>query len=324
MILEVQHETSLDYSEPIAEWLTELRMQPISDESQTCHSFHIKVNQPANVFGYVDGFGNRVHHFNLIAPRQKVSVLAASIVETTPATATLAQSQATFPLNIDSAGCEIYDFLGFRGPIRRTPLLGPVLETLTPDREEKVGAWVARVSRWIQATVEYARDVTDSSSPIDDVLAKRKGVCQDLAHLMIAVLRSYRVPARYVSGYIHRPNKDSQSHAWCEAWLPDTKWIGVDPTNGCEVQERFVRVAVGRDFSDVPPNKGTHRGRGQESIFVRVGTRELVRLPSLSWHEQLPPLDVPIQSVARSKPRLDSDEQIQQQQQQQQQTAART
>jgi len=121
------------------------------------------------------------------------------------------------------------------------------------------------------------------------------------------------VPARYVSGYIHRENNDSQSHAWCEVWLPDVGWTGFDPTNGCPVNERFVKTAIGRDFTDVPPNKGTYRGGGTERIVVRVATRTLDRLPSISWHEQLAPLDVPSHAVLRTMPDYTSDATIAQQ-----------
>ena len=80
MIIEIQHETTLQYSESIKEWLAEVRMEPISDERQTCHSFHVAVSQPTQVYRYLDGFGNRVHHFNLVAPHQQIRVLAASVV----------------------------------------------------------------------------------------------------------------------------------------------------------------------------------------------------------------------------------------------------
>ena len=93
------------------------------------------------------------------------------------------------------------------------------------------------VADHIHRNFRYARDVTLAASPVDEVLEKGKGVCQDFAHLMIALLRSLGVPVRYVSGYIHRPNRESQSHAWCEAWLPDLGWIGVDPTNTRVVDE---------------------------------------------------------------------------------------
>jgi transglutaminase-like putative cysteine protease len=88
---------------------------------------------------------------------------------------------------------------------------------------------------------------TLATSPVDEVLRKAKGIGQDFANPMIAVLRSFEVPSRYVSGYIHRPNQESQSHAWCEVRFPDLGWIGIDPTNDQAVEERFVKVAVGRD-----------------------------------------------------------------------------
>jgi transglutaminase-like putative cysteine protease len=175
------------------------------------------------------------------------------------------------------------------------------------------------VCAWIHDTYDYARAVTSASSPIDDLLSTGKGVCQDFAHLMIAVLRSYQIPARYISGYIHRPNEESQSHAWCEAWIPDLGWVGLDPTNNSEITDHFVKVAVGRNFTDVPPNKGVYRGTGEETIRARVETRELARQPTLSWQEQLPKLHVPLTVVlAHLKRELTDQEEVEQEQQQQQ------
>jgi transglutaminase-like putative cysteine protease len=316
MILEIQHETSLEYSHGIREWLTELRMEPVSDERQRCHSFQIVVSQPANLSRYVDGFGNRVHHFNILSPQQTLRILAASVVETDTDRANPMDSEAAFPINDASLPLETMDFLSFGGPVRHTVLLAPILEELKPRERARVGMWVCQVAEHIRSHFEYARDVTDASSPIDDVLRARKGVCQDFTHLMIAILRHYGVPARYVSGYIHRPNKESQSHAWCEAWLADIGWVGFDPTNGCPTNDRFVKTAIGRDFSDVPPNKGIFRGEGTERIAVRVATRQLDRLPSVAWQDQLPPLDVPVVVVTHRPQDTPAEEQIQQQQQQ--------
>lgn len=317
MILEIQHETRLDYTGSVAEWLGEVRMEPASDERQSCHSFHLQVSQPTSVFQYLDGFGNRVHHFNLLAAHEQVKVLAASIVETSDRSTDMMTSQACFPLNLDSASLEILHFLSFRGPVTRSPLLEPLLARLRPRPGSRIGPWVYQVGEAIRSQFEYAPAVTDSSSPIDHLLEHGKGVCQDFAHLMIALLRSCGVPTRYVSGYIHRPNQESQSHAWCEAWLPDLGWVSYDPTNGCPGNERFVKVATGRDFTDVPPNKGIYRGDAVETISVRVATRQLERLPSLSWHERLPPLEQPLLPVSRYRNPAESDEQILQLQQQQ-------
>jgi transglutaminase-like putative cysteine protease len=317
MILEVQHETRLEYTEPVTEWVCEVRMEPASDADQSCHSFHLAVTPLAEVHRYQDGFGNHVHHFNLLSVRGPVRILAASIVETDPRprdAAVAVASRATYPCHFE-AGLEALDFLKFRGPIRPGPRLARLVETLRPTPGARLVDVVAGVGSYIHAHFEYAPDVTLASSPSDDVLEHGKGVCQDFTHLMIAVLRSFGVPARYVSGYIHRPDKKSQSHAWCETLLPDVGWIGIDPTNNCFVNDHFVKVATGRDFTDVPPNRGVYRGRAQESIFVRVETREMGRVPSLSWQEQLPPLNVPRTAIV-CPPRGRGDEEGDQQQQQ--------
>ena len=133
---------------------------------------------------------------------------------------------------------------------------------------------------------------------------------------MIAGHRGLGLPAAYVSVYLRtyppagkpRLQCADATHAWVSVWCGNQiGWIGFDPTNGCQVNDNFVKVAVGRDFTDVPPNKGVYRGEGQETISVRVATRELERLPSVSWQEQLPPLDIPMTAIARrSRPSASS------------------
>jgi transglutaminase-like putative cysteine protease len=316
MILEVQHETHLSYSALVTESIAEARMEPPSDAAQTCRSFALSVTPQTDVFRYRDGLGNTVHHFNLLQAHREVRILAASIVETHPRTLDPLAVRIDYPLDLSAVDLDILDFLKMDGPVRPTPRLNPLLEELRPTEAATVGELVLRVADYIYSHFEYAPAVTLAHSPIDDVLQQGKGVCQDFTHLMIAILRSFGVPARYVSGYIHRPNKDSQSHAWCEVWLPGLGWLGIDPTNNCRVNDHFVKVATGRDFTDVPPNKGIYRGEALERIFVRVETRELESLPSRSWQEQLPPLNVPLTAIVPGK-RLQGSQLAESEQQQQ-------
>ncbi len=236
-------------------------MESVSDGNQSCHFFHLAVSVSPSLYRYQDGFGNHVHHFNCLQAADQVRILAASVVETHPGSRDPQTSQATYPLNLTGASLEVFDFLQFRGPVNRTSRLEPLLRILRPHEGMKVGELVGKIANYINGHFEYAKNSTLVSSPIDDLLEKGKGVCQDFTHLMIALLRTFEVPARYVSGYLHRPGKESQSHAWCEVWLPDQGWVGVDPTNNAVVDDGFVKVAVGRDFTDVPPNKGTYRRR---------------------------------------------------------------
>ena len=315
MILEIQHETRFSYSTPVTETIAEVRMEPLSDANQSCRSFALQVKPSTGVFRYCDGLGNSVHHYNILESHKEIRVLAASVVETHPCPRRLNDCRAVYPLDLSGAALEALDYLKLRGPVRWTARLAPLLESLRPAGGTPLIDLVLNVAKYVRTRFEYAPDVTLADSPIDDVLEQGKGVCQDFTHLMIAVLRSFGVPARYVSGYIHRPHEDSQSHAWCEVWLPNLDWLGIDPTNDQLVDEHFVKVAVGRDFSDVPPNKGTYRGEAQERIFVRVETRTLESLPSRSWQEQLPPLRLPLTAIAPRKRQSSSQEQGEQQQQ---------
>jgi transglutaminase-like putative cysteine protease len=129
---------------------------------------------------------------------------------------------------------------------------------------------------------EYRPQSTSVDSPIDDALRSRQGVCQDFAHVMIGLVRRLGVPCRYVSGYLFRDaastdrSPDGATHAWVEALLPELGWIGFDPTNDLLAGERHVRVAVGRDYSDVPPTRGVYKGvtavKSELAVAVRVGS----------------------------------------------------
>jgi transglutaminase-like putative cysteine protease len=320
MILEIQHETRLQYSQPVTEWLAEFRVEPVSDEGQSCQSFHLSVSQPVSVSKYRDGFGNQVHNFNLLAPNLEVVALAASVVQTHPRRNLNLHSDLLWPLDPGALPLAAVDCLALGGPVRYVPKLQPLLDLLQPRTGMRIVDAAMQTSRYIKNMFSYATAVTNASSPIDDVLEMGMGVCQDFAHLMIAILRSFGIPARYVSGYLHRPGKESQSHAWVEVWLGSAGWFGIDPTNDVAIDEHFVKVAVGRNYADVPPNKGVYRGIGEEKIFARVESRELDRLPTLSWRDQLPPLNVPLTMVlANIRKEATTEEEEEQQQQQQQQ-----
>jgi transglutaminase-like putative cysteine protease len=164
----------------------------------------------------------------------------------------------------------------------------------------------------------YRKGITTAASPITDILEHGQGVCQDFTHLMIGVARALRIPARYVSGFLH-PDAEkfrgyTQTHAWCELLFPSTGWIGFDPANNCVVGPNFVKIAIGRDFRDVPPNKGVYRGSAKERIDVRVKSEELPTIPPELAAERIGTLPVPVDASDRALRR----EMVAQQDQQQQ------
>jgi transglutaminase-like putative cysteine protease len=162
----------------------------------------------------------------------------------------------------------------------------------------------------------YVPKSTKVDSPIDDALESRQGVCQDFAHIMIALLRGLKIPARYVSGYLFHEAKstnrssDGASHAWVEALVPKVGWLALDPTNNLIGGDRHIRVAIGRDYSDVPPTRGVYKGEAQSELSVSVTVSPSDRpLPE----ELMPNVVVqPRPILARSIARMDQEQQQQQ------------
>jgi transglutaminase-like putative cysteine protease len=135
---------------------------------------------------------------------------------------------------------------------------------------------LTRINTALYQSFGYQKEATSVDSPIEDALRTRKGVCQDFAHIMIALVRHLRIPCRYVSGYLFHDalhsdrSSDGATHAWLEALLPGLGWIGFDPTNNLIAGGRHIRTAIGRDYADVPPTMGTMKGLADTELQVRV------------------------------------------------------
>lgn len=269
MKLEIVHSTRYRYSGPIAETVMELRLRPMDGNGQRCADFRLELSHRIQPRTYKDGFGNTVHYFNLVRPHAGLSVVGRSVVET--------------GLGPDGdAGEElVHDFLRFRSPVkdvdgvRRLAEMHAIGESRSPQAIERA---LDELTLTISREFTYDRSVTNVYSSVDDVLALRAGVCQDFAHLFIAVARAMGVPARYVSGYIHVPTEKAAttaSHAWAEAWVPGRGWTGFDATRPIRTTEHHVRLAVGRDYTDAAPTRGVYVGSASSSMNIAVKTREL-------------------------------------------------
>jgi transglutaminase-like putative cysteine protease len=155
-------------------------------------------------------------------------------------------------------------------------LLDELMTELDIQRRDDPLTVLKMINSAIFTNFEYAKQNTRVDSPIDDALSIRRGVCQDFSHIMIAIARQLQIPCRYVSGYLFQHSDkrerstDGATHAWVEALLPNLGWIGFDPTNNTLARERHIRVAVGRDYGDVPPTRGTFRGKAESELSVSV------------------------------------------------------
>ena len=269
MKLEITHSTRYRYSGPIAETVMEVRLRPMDGNGQRCVDFRLELSHGIKPRTYVDGFGNTVHYFNLVRPHSGLSVIGRSVVET--------------GLSPDKAPGEelVQDFLRFRPPVNEVEGVRRLAEMHAigePESPEAVERALDELTLTISREFAYDRSVTNVYSSVDDVLALRAGVCQDFAHLFIAVARAMGVPARYVSGYIHVPTEKAgvtASHAWAEAWVPGRGWTGFDATHPVRTTEHHVRLAVGRDYTDAAPTRGVYVGSATSAMTIGVKTRSL-------------------------------------------------
>jgi len=157
-----------------------------------------------------------------------------------------------------------------------TPALTLLAKQMGVTRRDDPLMLVQELNQRLFDYFDYEPRSTRVDSPIDEAIVSGKGVCQDFAHTMIALLRHVRIPARYVSGYLYRSREDHDrstpdaTHAWVDAFLPHLGWVGFDPTNNLVAHHRHIRTAVGRDYADVPPTHGIFRGNTDSELYVAV------------------------------------------------------
>jgi transglutaminase-like putative cysteine protease len=325
MLLQLTHTTDLTYSDMINESIMELRMAPRQEQDQHRLSFKLSLGPAASVTSYFDWLGSTVHTFTITAFHRAIRIIATSVVETDRRRAEVQHfSDPWPPISGEQIDYSLYDHLQFGGPIIDSPALQDLVKILHPQPGMALGELALRILHLINEKFTYKKGITSAASPITDILKTGQGVCQDFTHLMIAVSRAMGIPARYVSGMVH-PDAEkyrgfSQTHAWCELYFPGNGWIGFDPANNCIIGPNFVKVAVGRDFRDVPPNKGLYRGNAQESIEVQVKSEVLPLVPSELAAERVDALSVPTYPAGYSIHREMADQQVEVQQQQQQQS----
>jgi transglutaminase-like putative cysteine protease len=280
MFYAIRHLTRYRYNRPVWQSMMEVRMHPRSEAAQRCFTFRLQVNPRARIFTFQDHLGNQVHHFDLPQHHRELSIVADSLVNVEPA-APLPEAlpfDSWHELEQVIGQGDHWQMLMPSTYARRAPLLDELVreigveqingrDPLTLLREINVG---------INRAFAYVRKSTAVNSPIEASLSSRQGVCQDFAHIMIAVVRGLRIPCRYVSGYLYHGDEnndrssDGATHAWVEALLPALGWVGFDPTNDLMAGPRHIRTAVGRDYADVPPTLGTMKGRAETELQVRV------------------------------------------------------
>ena len=275
--LQVTHTTKYRYSAPVAQSYNEARLEPRSDPHQAVLASRVEVDPSTRVVRHVDYWGSVVHHFDLQVPHQALTVVGRSTVETATEVSQVG----------DATWADLAD------PLIRDQFEELLVPTRAVVWDEEMAAAAAEIAAahdtpakaaeaaagWVNDRLEYRRGSTGVQTTSPEVLVAGSGVCQDFAHVTLALLRAMGIPSWYVSGYLHpRPTADidevivGESHAWVAAFT-GTVWP-LDPTSLNPVEERHIRVAAGRDYHDVAPFRGIYAGRAEQELEVSV---ELVR-----------------------------------------------
>lgn len=266
--LRTEHLTTFRYPTPARASYNEVRKIPGTTPRQTTLEARVQTSPAVSQYAYFDYWGTHVVSFNVDRPHNELVVHGMSLVETTGPPPPPDGSWET----VQAAADQHAELLA---PSQYAAAGADLVEVSRSLRSTTPRATAQAVVDWVKGSLEYVRGVTHVHTSAMEAFAAGSGVCQDFAHLALAVLRAGGIPSRYVSGYIH-PDPEAEvgeeamgeSHAWVEAWLGD--WWGWDPTNGVEVGHRHVVVARGRDYADVAPVRGVYAGGADHEAAASV------------------------------------------------------
>ena len=293
MLFRVSHVTDYHYTAPVAEAYLELRLKPLNRRDQAIKRHTLTLEPTVTPSDYEDYFGNQVSVISLPFRHSRLVIESEAVVSTTR----LPLPEQSLALSVQESRQILSSTLPFS------------FDYLQPTEMVKIGRdatqWAKRylrgnaivrngleeLNRNIHQTFEYEQGSTQFSTDVGFVWKARKGVCQDFAHVMLSVLRTAGLPARYVCGYIETSPPPAAgnglpalvgsvaTHAWVEVLVPGQTWVALDPTNNCWCGEQHIAVSFGRDASDAAPVRGTFKGAGNQSMKVKVRVRRLKTSP---------------------------------------------
>ncbi len=280
----IEHETTLEYQSPVSEHHIELRLTPREDRFQKLINIEITTEPRCSLRSHYDYFGNHVHAFEILPMHTRLVTRVRAEVENS--------LENPFDYQVLNPVAErdwirdtlrktptVYDYILSRSPA--TPCLDQLDESFDFPRHEagkQILESVQAAMGWVASTLAYEPGVTSVHTTLAEALQARAGVCQDFAHLLISIVRSWKVPARYVMGYLASTESAeiqaaAATHAWVEVLIPGNGWTGFDATQGILTNNQFISVAVGRDYQDAAPQRGSYKGEagsGQPEVILSI------------------------------------------------------
>lgn len=285
MIYRVVHRTTYDYEDPVSVSHHLVRLTPRNIPGQVCTASEISVvPSPSVTTNHKDYFGNIDTFFTLEEPHDSLVVEARSELELHAREVPRFSSSPSWESVVESLagdhsdeGLDAYQFVFSSERIELSTEFAGYARTVFPPGRPMLEA-VSDLMGMINRDFRFDKKATEVSTPVQAFFEKRRGVCQDFAHLQIACLRSLGLPARYISGYLRTIPPEGKprlvgadaSHAWCSVWCPGAGWVDFDPTNNCIPTDGHITVAWGRDYSDVSPIHGVLLGGAKHTLHVGV------------------------------------------------------
>ena len=274
MIFRIRHATRFVYQAPAYESHNEIRLRPVDGLGQRVLAFDLRVEPDASIFEFRDYFGNRVHSISIYPPHDGLEIVTNALVERSPDFGGRPVEVAfdRYLADDETRTRENCEFLTASRYVPFSERLRRFFWMARPRRNEDVAEYVMRTVCFIRDQFGYDTNTTHVHSSLDEILNSGGGVCQDFAHLALGVLRLAGVPSRYVSGYMAPvtgidTSEEQASHAWIEALLPGSGWVGFDPTHRCRTDIRHIRIAIGRDYADASPIRGVYRSDASQNTM---------------------------------------------------------
>ena len=277
-VFTIHHITYYQYDRPVKENNNQLRIIPIDDEQQVVKDFQLHVSNNPSINIYKDAYGNKVGEFDIFPPHNELTIDSRMTIQTNEEDLLVDHLPQVATSQLEQAIDTDIFLYRFATPesIASQAQIEQVLEGLEL-RSKSIPAIAAACCKYIYDHFKYLKGITNIETTVEEILAHKSGVCQDFAHVLLQLLRTMHIPARYVSGYIC-PNRsgmrgEGATHAWVEYFLPGFGWVGLDPTNNVLAGNHHIRLATGVNFNVCTPIKGIFKGIAKQSlsIYVSVG-----------------------------------------------------
>ena len=269
----VKHKTEFVYDGYACESVNEIRLAPVDGPRQQVEFARLTVTPAADQAESIDVWGNRVWWCQIVDEHPTLRIEAEAAVAMRGPISLPPEPDGGWSMLASDAYREPYaDALPPSELVAWSDVTRAFADRLAVAPQGRVGAWTRDLAHALNDALTYERGATDVTTTVDDVIAAGRGVCQDFAHVFVALCRMHGVAARYVSGWLFESDREGpvESHAWAEVNIPGVGWVEEDPTHVGEVSDRYVRIGCGRDYADVVPIKGTYVGGATMSMTVDV------------------------------------------------------